>query len=73
MTIKNKFEIGQTVYLVTDPEQMPNIVTGINIKPGNRLTYDVCFMSNTNDYYDFELSAEKNVLTACGVEENSKN
>lgn len=68
MTIENKFDIGQTVYLVTDPEQLAHIVTQINIKPEGRITYQVSLMSGFSDYYDFELSEDKNVLLSCGVD-----
>jgi hypothetical protein len=34
MTIKPAFELGEIVYLITDPEQMPRMVTGYYISPG---------------------------------------
>jgi hypothetical protein len=34
MNIKPAFELGEIVYLITDPEQMPRMVTGYYINPG---------------------------------------
>ena len=34
MNIDNKHDIGDTVYLVTDPEQQPHLVTELVVSPG---------------------------------------
>lgn len=62
MIIDNKFEIGQPVYIKTDKDQDMGIVTSIEIVPNNLVMYHVSIRSYENNYYDFELSAEKNVL-----------
>lgn len=67
MQIDNKFNLEQTVYLKTDPEQLPHIVTAIRIEKG-MITYEVSFMASHATYNDYELSSEKNVLIACGVD-----
>lgn len=71
MEIDNKFDIKQTVYLITDPEQLPHIVTGILIKE-KTLIYECAIMANTDYYSDYELSSQKNVLIACGLEGKEK-
>lgn len=60
MVITSEFSIGDTVYLKTDTEQRPYIVTGINIRPGH-LTYDVKNNEVVLNPYDFEVSIVKNV------------
>lgn len=65
MVIDNKFDIGQTVYIKTDDEQKQRIVTSIIVCP-NGLIYE-CFCSTLESkHYDFELSSERNILTAIG-------
>lgn len=68
MTIPNKYELKQTVYLKTDGEQLARIVTGIHIRPNNCMLYSLsCGTSETN-HYDFEISEEKNILLNTLVE-----
>lgn len=55
MTIKNKFDIEDEVILKTDPEGLKRLVTGINIKPGNNLVYEVQLETYTSFHYEFEL------------------
>lgn len=61
MIIDNKFEIGQKVFLITDPEQKPRLVTGLTITPHN-ITYQLSSGSENSYHYDFEMSEEANVL-----------
>jgi hypothetical protein len=56
MTIKNKYEIGEEVILKTDQEGLKRIITGINIKPGNSLIYEVQLAEFTSFHYEFELT-----------------
>ena len=61
MTIDNAYNIGDIVYLKTDPEQMERIVTAIEISQKG-LLYEVCFVESSSHFFDFELSKEKNIL-----------
>lgn len=58
MQINNKFDIGDTVYLKTDPEQLPRIVTAIEITP-NEITYRLMQGENNSYHYGFEITAQK--------------
>lgn len=59
MVIDNKFNIGDIVYVVTDPDQMGRIITSFEVTPGNVLIYR-CYCGTVNsNHYDFELSKEK--------------
>ncbi len=61
INIDNKFDIGQIVYLKTDPEQSARIVTAITISQTS-LLYNLSLSSNDSRHYDFEISEEANVL-----------
>ena len=60
MVITSEFSLGEVVYLKTDTDQRPYIVTGINIRPGH-LTYNITNNEVVLHPYDFELSVVKNV------------
>jgi hypothetical protein len=66
MFIENTFEIGQTVYLKTDPDQLERFVTGLFVRPGNRLMYELACAEDTSQHYDFEISAERDAVKAAG-------
>jgi hypothetical protein len=59
---KLEFHIEQIVYLKTDKEQVPRIVTGISLRPLNSVTY--CLAQNTAEswHYGFEISEERDVI-----------
>jgi hypothetical protein len=61
MIIENKFDIKQIVYLVTDEDQKPRIVTRLNITLDS-YTYELTHGANTSWHYEFEISAGKNVM-----------
>ena len=56
MTINNRYKIGETVYLVTDPEQYARIITGIKVRPGGLLMYELSCAEEASEHYDFEIS-----------------
>lgn len=55
MTINNKFNIEDEVVLKTDLDGLKRLITGINIKPGNQLIYEVQIENLTSFHYEFEL------------------
>lgn len=61
MVIDNKFEIGQTVYLKTDPDQLQRIVFGFDITQGS-IIYQLCVGISTSKHFDFEITEQQNVL-----------
>lgn len=62
ITINNQFELGQIVYLKTDPEQLQRMVVGITVNPGNSLFYRVAFEEDASSHYEIELSADKDIM-----------
>lgn len=61
MIIENKFEIGETLYLVTDEEQNKRLCTAIVICPDNSLLYEVISGTSASKHYEFELSREPDI------------
>lgn len=61
MVVDNKFNIGDTVYLKTDKDQLPRIVTSIRIFPTG-VCY--CLSQGTTDtiHYEIEISEEINIV-----------
>mgnify|MGYP000170954033 CR=1 FL=1 len=57
----NKFDIGDSVYIVTDPEQHKRTVSSYTVNPGN-IVYAVVFIGQVTYHYDFEISKDKDVL-----------
>jgi hypothetical protein len=63
MLIDNKFNIGDIVYLATDAEQLPRIVTAITIRHNGFCEYELSQSSYTPSWHiSDEITAEKNVL-----------
>ena len=62
MVIDNEYDIGETVFLITDPSSGPRVVSAITIRPGNALIYETCQGVVTSSHWAFELSKEQ-VLT----------
>lgn len=60
MLINNKFNIGQTVYLKTDTDQLRRIVTAIKVCGDNSFFYELSCGRECSDHYDFEISEEVN-------------
>ncbi len=54
--------IGDTVYLITDPDQEPRLVTGLLLKPNDLLMYEVAWVEETSYHYGFELISEQDIL-----------
>lgn len=67
MTINNKFEIGEIVYIKTDVEQFPCQVVELIVSKTN-IMYVVSRNLDTFKFYDYELSdvADKNIKILYG-------
>lgn len=61
MVIDNRYTFGDIVYLKTDPEQSPRMVTQIRVSPDG-LYYDVSMGTIQSSHYDCELSLEPNIV-----------
>lgn len=65
MVIDNKFNIAQTVYLKTDPDQNARIVTAIQVTICE-IIYQCACGTSTSWHYDFEISDEVDTLKKVG-------
>ncbi len=63
MIIDNEYEIGDTVYLVTDKEQDQRLVFAITVYKSGELLYKIVCGTSSSDHYAFELSDTKNILS----------
>lgn len=61
MIVDNKYQLGDIVYLTTDPEQSGRIVVEIVVTKGD-VMYRVSLGTTTTIHYEFELSSEVNTL-----------
>lgn len=61
MLIENKYEIGETLYLKTDKDQLPRIVYCFKVYK-NEILYELVCGVITSGHYEFELSKDINVL-----------
>lgn len=52
------YDLGQVVYLKTDVEQKPRIVTGITIRETG-IVYELSSGTDAYNHYGFELSSTK--------------
>jgi len=59
-----EFKIKETVYLLTDKEQKPRLVTGIQLRPFNSVTYGLTEGTNETWHYGFEINKERDVILA---------
>lgn len=62
MTIPNKFNIGDVVYINTDVDQTPHTIIAITVYSDNYHTYKLNSKDDCSDYRDYEISYEKNVV-----------
>lgn len=57
--IDNKYEIGEIVFLKTDLEQLPRIVTCVKVFAQGELTYELSQGAGITQHYEFEITKEK--------------
>jgi len=59
-----EFMMQQTVYLKTDKEQKPRLVTGIYLRPFNSVTYGLTESTTETWHYGFEINDERDIVLA---------
>lgn len=62
MLVNNVFELKQQVYLKTDINQKPRIITSIVVCGDGGILYEVASANEYSKHYDFEISENKDVL-----------
>lgn len=66
------FYLGQTVYLVTDPEQHPRIVLYANFHLSGGTVYGLGFGETDSYHAAAEISTEKDLNKKLGLEQKGK-
>lgn len=56
----NKYSLSQIVYLITDPDQLPRIITAYTVRQ-NGLTYELSCGAGVSWHFDFEISKDKTI------------
>jgi hypothetical protein len=59
MTINNKFKLGETVYLRTDPDQYARIIVAIQITVDGGMLYKLAINMSEQWHYEVELQRDK--------------
>lgn len=62
MKVESNYEIGEVVYLKTDKEQLPRIVTGFLVRKQITVYYLVHSDSQESPHYEYEFTREENTL-----------
>ncbi len=63
MKIETNYNIGDMVYLITDIDQYPRMVSRIEIRPGSTI-YCLVFGSTESWHFEIEMQIEKDVMKA---------
>ena len=58
---------GDIIYLRTDPEQRPRMVTVIRLTP-SQIVYELSCGHESSEHYDIEMSASSDVALKLGIE-----
>ena len=64
MTVNTRFDMGEMVYLVSDPNQYLRQIIEININPGGFIMYKLTVGTETSWNHEIELSSEKDEVLA---------
>lgn len=62
IVVNNKFNIGDTVYLVTDIDQLPRLVIAMKIWKEGEVMYELIQGVQSSLHYAFEITTERNIL-----------
>lgn len=60
--IKTDLEFGSIWYIKSDREQIPRILVGVVVLPGNQFMFRLSNIGDVDEAYDFECSMEPNPM-----------
>jgi len=63
ITLECEFQIGQTVYSKTDPDQMKALVTGFNVSSLGVTSYDIAIGLSVSTHYAIELRTTRDEVS----------
>ena len=62
MIVDNVHEMGDEVFLKTDPDQMLHIVTGITVRPAGLIEYKLSCVGSETTHFECEICVTQNIL-----------
>lgn len=65
LTIRTLYRLQQIVYLRTDFEQLPRMITGIKICVDGSILYELTSGTQVTFHYEVEISETKNAFVKC--------
>lgn len=71
MVIKTKFKFGDSVYVKNDPAQLEYHLIGVIQRPSGML-YELSYLGDIIELYEFEVSDSKDILKALDVDKNDE-
>lgn len=73
MKFETRYDLGQLVYLITDPDQKERMVTEVRVTP-NGMEYGLSLGDGSCFAYELEISTKPNILKQLNIEtdEDSK-
>lgn len=60
ISFKAKIDWGQSLYLKTDPDQIPRAVVAVTLVPGDQAIYTLSYLGDEVNAYSFEVDEEVN-------------
>lgn len=72
MVIKVNKKFGDSLYIINDPNQLEYILVGIICRPGS-ISYELSYLGEIIELYDFEVSDTKDVLRTLLDDKNEEN
>ena len=70
MEFKSDISLGEMVYLITDQDQLPRIVTGIKFTIDGGSLYTLCQGTLYTEHFRKEIAKSKNIEIALGIRNN---
>lgn len=64
MVISNKFSFGQIVYLKTDKDQLPRMVTKMQVNSNMSVIYELSCGTQDTWHFAIEIAEERDTLLA---------
>lgn len=61
LIIDNKYDIGQEVFLITDPDQLGRMVTAVIVTHGQTIKYELKSGTEVTENYEMEISKERDM------------
>lgn len=69
MQLTAKYNHGDIVYIIVDPDQLEKIITSYTVYP-NDVLYNVSHGDHESTHYDFELSNDRDINKALDIKKD---